>query len=101
MAPVDKSLGRLSNTLKIKVMQVLSDLQAEQLCGGRRGWALGGALNQHTGNGRVRLSASGGVLAFQSILNTINQFNLAINIAIGGGTVINNQVNALSIESTI
>ena len=82
-------------------MLVLSVLQAEQHCGGSGGVALAGSRSRRGGMGLGRLSASGGVLAFKSILNTINQFNFAINIAIGGGTIFNNQVNALSIESTI
>jgi hypothetical protein len=85
----------------IRIMQVLSDLQAEHLCGGRRGGAMAGFGSRRGGNGLGRFSGGGGLLAFQSILNTVNQINFAINIAIGGSTIFNNQVNALSIESTI
>lgn len=37
----------------------------------------------------------------QSILNTVNQINLAINIAIGGGVVFSNQVNVLTMQSSL
>ena len=51
--------------------------------------------------GLGRFSAGSDLQSVQSIENTINQLNFAINIAVGGSTIINNQVNALSIESTI
>jgi hypothetical protein len=86
---------------RTQIMLVLSDVQAEQLSGGYRGGAMAGARSRHGGMGLGRFSAGGGLLSVQSIQNTINQFNFAINIAIGGSTIINNQVNALSIESTI
>ncbi|MEX0588789.1 MAG: hypothetical protein WD136_05990 [Cyanobium sp.] len=82
-------------------MLVLSDIQAEQLCGGFGRGALAGAQSRRGGMGLGRFSAGGGYLSVQSIENTINQFNFAINIAVGGSTIFNNQVNALSIESTI
>lgn len=82
-------------------MLVLSDVQAEQLSGGFGGGAMAGARSRRGGMGVGRFSAGGGFLSVQSIENTINQLNFAINIAVGGSTIINNQVNALSIESTI
>lgn len=82
-------------------LQVLSDLQAEQLCGGRWGRALMAAQGQRAGSGLGRWFGGGRGLVFQSILNTVNQINVAINIAIGGGSVFNNQVNALTMQSSL
>jgi hypothetical protein len=82
-------------------MQALSDLQAEQLCGGRRGGAMAPWGSGRGGNGLGRFSMGSGLFAFQSIQNTVSQDNFAINIAIGGSTIFNNQVNVLAIEATI
>jgi hypothetical protein len=82
-------------------MLVLSDLQAEQLCGGSGGGALAGSRSRRGGMGLGRFSAGGGFLSTQSIENTINQFNIAINIAMDGSTINNNQVNFLSLVATI
>lgn len=40
-------------------------------------------------------------LRFQTIFTNVNQVNVAINLALGGGTVINNQANILSINSSM
>ncbi len=82
-------------------MLLLSDFQAEQLCGGSGGGVLAGTRNRRGGMGLGRFSTGGDLQSVQSIENTINQLNFAINIAVGGSTIINNQVNALSLESTI
>jgi hypothetical protein len=92
-------------------MQVLSDLQAEQLCGGHWGRpfaaspfaaAQPASTNvQRCGSGRGRWFGGGRGLMFQSILNTVNQINFAINIAIGGGSIFNNQVNVLTMQSSL
>ena len=82
-------------------MLILSDRQAEQLCGGTGGGGLAGARSQRGGMGLGRFSTGSELQSFQSIENTINQLNFAINIAVGGSTIINNQVNALSLEATL
>lgn len=87
-------------------MQVLSDLQADQLSGGRRGRPCAAmfpapARGQRAARGFERWFAGGGGLVFQSIQNTVNQINFAINIAIGGGSIFNNQVNALTMQSSL
>lgn len=82
-------------------MQVLSDLQAEQLCGGRWGGAHWSERGMRGGGRLGRLLSGGGLVAFQSILNTVNQINFAINIVIGGGSIFNNQVNALMLQSSL
>lgn len=80
-------------------MQLLSDLQAEQLCGGRRGGLLARS-SWRDGQGAGRFGG-GSQFSFQSILNVVNQLNLAINIVIGGGTIHNNQANVLSMQSSM
>ena len=81
-------------------MQVLSDLQAEQLCGGGQGGVMASLRSQQGGKGLGRFSAIG-LLSYQTITNTIDQSNFAINIAVNGGTIINTQINALSMETII
>jgi hypothetical protein len=81
-------------------MQVLSDEQAQTLQGGffhsrpRTGYN----PNGHQGFRGLWLN---NFLGFQTIFTNVNQVNLAINVALGGGTVINNQANILSINSTM
>jgi hypothetical protein len=85
-------------------MQVLSELQAEQLCGGHRGWGMGHFGRQHFGPGRGHrpvIGGGGSMFSIQSILNIVNQINVSINVAFGGGTVHNSQLNALTMTSTM
>ena len=92
-------------------MQALSDLQAQQLCGGRCGRPFAASpaaaaqpaspIGHRWGSGRGRWFGGGRALMSQSILNTVNQINLAINIAIGGGVVFSNQVNVLTMQSSL
>jgi hypothetical protein len=82
-------------------MQVLSDLQAEQLCGGRMGRPLAARRGLRGCGGFGRFFGGGRGLVFRSIQNTVNQINFAINIAIGGGSIFNNQVNALTMQSSL
>jgi hypothetical protein len=87
-------------------MQVLSDLQAEQLSGGRRvrpfaAASLVAAPGQRSGRGIGRWFGGGRGFVFQSIQNTVNQINFAINIVIGGGSIFNNQVNVLTMQSSL
>jgi hypothetical protein len=85
-------------------MQVLSELQAEQLCGGHRGWVMGHIGRLHFGPGRGHrpvISGGGSMFSIQSILNIVNQINVSINVAVGGGTIHNSQLNALTMKSTM
>jgi hypothetical protein len=41
------------------------------------------------------------MFSIQSILNIVNQINVSINVAFGGGTVHNSQLNALTMKSTM
>lgn len=85
-------------------MQVLSELQAEQLCGGHRGWALGHFGRKHFGPGRGNRPVIGGgnsMFSIQSIFNIVNQINVSFNFAFGGGSVHNSQLNALTMHSTM
>ena len=80
-------------------MHALSDDQAQKISGGRFLRQLG------TRPGPRSLTFGrflrGGSLAIQSIFTNVNQVNLAVNVALNGGTVINNQANVLSISSSI
>ncbi|QVL51754.1 MAG: hypothetical protein KFB97_09425 [Cyanobium sp. M30B3] len=87
-------------------MQVLSDLQAEQLTGGRRGWMMPRFGRRHLSPGRGAghssvFAGASGMFSIQSILNIVNQINVSINIAFGGGSIHNSQLNALTIQSTM
>jgi hypothetical protein len=81
-------------------MHVLSDEQAQTLHGGffqsrpRTGYNPIG----HQGPKGLWLNT---FLRFQTIFTNVNQVNVAINLALGGGTVINNQANILSINSSM
>lgn len=81
-------------------MLILSDNQAQQLSGGcfspllRRG---GGASRQRGISSWFRSN----LLVLRAIITNVNQVNFAINLALNGGTVINNQVNVLSINARV
>jgi hypothetical protein len=81
-------------------MHILSDDQAQQLSGGRIGSLLSKGTSRRSRSGfgsPFRCS----FFAIRSILNNVSQINFAINLALNGGTVINNQTNVLSIFSRL
>lgn len=41
------------------------------------------------------------MFSIQSIFNIVNQFNVSLNIALGGGSINNSQLNALTMQSTM
>jgi hypothetical protein len=84
----------------IWTMDFLSDNQAQQIRGGRFSASM--ARGQGPGRGMgMGLAWRNSFLAVQSVFTTVNQVNLAINVALNGGTVINNQANGLSIVSSL
>jgi hypothetical protein len=81
-------------------MHILSDDQAQQLSGGHLGNPLSKGISQRSRSGFGSLFRSS-FLAFRSVFNNVSQINFAINLALNGGTVINNQTNVLSIFSRL
>lgn len=79
-------------------MHILSDDQAQQVCGGRFAPLANKSMGQRNSCGFGSWFRSS-FLAFRSVFNNVNQINFAINLALNGGTVINNQANVLSIIS--
>jgi hypothetical protein len=80
-------------------MHVLSDHQAQQLQGGFFGSSSQLGRTPRSGGhslGRLWYST---LLSLQAVFTNVSQINFAINVALGGGTVINNQANVLSISS--
>jgi hypothetical protein len=86
---------------KPQTIQELTDLQSEQLSGGRWYRARAAAPCWRRGPGRPRFFGGGRGFLVQSILNKVNQINIAFNIAIGGGSVFNHQGNALTMQSSL
>ncbi len=85
-------------------MEFLDEFQAERVCGGRRPLAflLRGVLGF---NGRSGLGRSGGgfgraAIGSMAIDTTVNQINLAFNIVLNGGSIVNNQLNGLDLSVT-
>jgi hypothetical protein len=81
-------------------MHALSDKQAQTIQGGFFG------NRPRTGHSPISPMGWGGMwrntfVQFQSIFTNVNQINIAINVALGGGTVVNNQANILSINSSM
>ncbi len=81
-------------------MVPLSDNQAQEIRGGRFSAAMARGQGPSRGMG-VGLFWRTSFLAVQSVFTTVNQLNLAINVAVNGGTVINNQANGLSMISSL
>lgn len=81
-------------------MHILSDDQAQQLSGGRLGSLISKGIGQRSSTGFGSLFRSS-FFAFRSVFNNVSQINFAINLALNGGTVINNQTNVLSIFSRL
>ena len=81
-------------------MHILSDDQAQQLSGGRLGSFASKGFNQRSNTGFCSFFR-GSLFAFRSVFNNVSQLNFAINLALNGGTVINNQTNVLSIFSRL
>ncbi len=88
-------------------MELLSEFHAERICGGRRGAAmarthvpmaslllglLGLTAGASLGRGAMGLSGIG------SIATNVNQLNLAFNIVLNGGSIVNNQLNGLDLS---
>jgi hypothetical protein len=81
-------------------MYILSDDQAQELAGGRLGFLAYTAIGQPRSSGLGSFFRNR-IIALRSVFNHVNQINFAINIALNGGTVINNQANVLSIISRL
>jgi len=88
-------------------LDLLSEQQAELYCGGLQLWRSGRGQSQMPSMGRARNSYDSaadlaGVLsrfmALTSINIVINQFNIAFNFVLAGGSVMNHQVNALAVH---
>lgn len=88
-------------------MEFLDERQAESVRGGRRSqlaarrqapiaMLLRGLLALSAGGGLGRQGAGFG--GSTSIDTTVNQINLAFNIALNGGSVVNNQLNGLDLS---
>ena len=82
------------------IVLVLSDLQAQQLKGGNPGAFQANRLGRRI-NGGFGLFMRSSRTAFQPIVNTVNQVNFAINIAVNGGSIINTQINSLAIDTSL
>ncbi len=81
-------------------MQPLSDDQAQQLTGGSFRSFLSPAPG-FRGGGRFGWLLRNSRLVFQSIFNNVSQVNVAVNLALNGGTVVNNQTNVLTINNIL
>lgn len=81
-------------------MHILSDDQAQQLKGGSPGAFQGKALGRR-GNSGIGSLMRHNRMGFQSITNTVDQSNFAINIAVNGGSIVNTQINSLAIDSSL
>jgi hypothetical protein len=88
-------------------MQFLDEQQAECICGGRSS-SIGGRrhspvavmLRGFLGLGGGGRSAQFGMASAGStaIDTTVNQINLAFNIVLNGGSIVNNQLNGLDLS---
>jgi hypothetical protein len=80
-------------------MQSLSDHESQQLLGGFIGTRnrTGRSLDNHNFWQLWRSTT----FAFQTIFTNVNQINIAVNLALNGGTILNSQANNLSINSMI
>jgi 4-hydroxy-3-methylbut-2-en-1-yl diphosphate synthase IspG/GcpE len=81
-------------------VHILSDDQAQQLKGGNPGAFQANALGRR-GNSGLGLFMRNSRTAIQPIVNTVDQFNFAINIAVNGGSIVNTQINSLAIDSSL
>lgn len=88
-------------------MQFLDEQQAECICGGgfssiggRRQSPVAVLLRGFLGLGGGRGSAPFGMASVGStaIDTTVNQINLAFNIVLNGGSIVNNQLNGLGLS---
>jgi hypothetical protein len=81
-------------------MHPLSDDQAQQLTGGsfRSFFSSSSGLRSRGGFG---LLLSNSMFSLRSLFANVNQVNVAVNLALNGGTVINNQANVLTINSSV
>jgi hypothetical protein len=89
-----------SNLLRVQTMHLLSDDQAQQLTGGRfRSFlSTSSGLRSRRGFG---LLLSNSMFSLRSLFSNVNQVNVAVNLALNGGTVINNQANILAINTIL
>lgn len=85
-------------------MEFLDEYQAERICGGRRALACGrgqapfasllrGLFGFNAPRGRAPMFGGG-----TAIDTTVNQINLAFNIVLNGGSIVNNQLNGLDLS---
>lgn len=81
-------------------MLPLSDDQAQQLTGG----SFSSFFNPSSGlrsNRGFGLFLRSSMFGLRSLFTNVNQVNVAVNLALNGGTVINNQANVLAITSRL
>jgi hypothetical protein len=90
-----------------EIMDLLSEREAEVISGGRRGaMARGGAPMASLLRGLLGLSLGGGLgiggrgpMGMSDAITTnVNQINLAFNIVLNGGSIVNNQLNGLDLS---
>lgn len=88
-------------------MQFLDEQQAELICGG--GFSSIGSRRQAPvavllrgflglGSGRGAASPGSGLGGSTTIDTTVNQINVAFNIVLNGGSIVNNQLNGLDLS---
>lgn len=88
-------------------MQFLDEQQAELICGG--GFSSIGSRRQAPvavllrgvlglGSGRGAASPGTGLGGSTTIDTTVNQINVAFNIVLNGGSIVNNQLNGLDLS---
>jgi len=88
-------------------MQFLDEQQAELICGG--GFSSIGSRRQAPiavllrgllglGSGRGAARPGTGLGGSTTIDTTVNQINLAFNIVLNGGSIVNNQLNGLDLS---
>jgi hypothetical protein len=89
-----------SNHFHVQTMHLLSDDQAQQLTGGsfRSFLSSSAGLSSRRGFG---LLLSNSMFSLRSLFSNVNQVNVAVNMALNGGTVINNQANVLTINTIL
>jgi hypothetical protein len=82
------------------MMDLLSDDQAAQLTGGsfHHLWKAASDLPARRGIGALLWNSR---LAFRGIFTSVKQLNIAVNVALFGGTVMNNQANLLAINNSL
>lgn len=88
-------------------MEFLTEHQAECVSGGRRSLTMAAKpMGQPSPFRRLPglmagpspLRCGAGLAGFSSIVTSVNQINLALNIVFNGGSIVNNQLNGLNLS---